>query len=82
PIEATGTDALAASARWLATVIGSPSKRFDPVMMDSGEPRLPLSGDPRKAIPFAGMPKSVFNAAFMIGVAGFALLLLGVLWAR
>jgi hypothetical protein len=82
PIEATGTDALAASARWLATVMGCPSKRFDPVMMDSSEPRLILSSDARKAISFTGMFKSVLNAAFMIGVAGFALLLLGVLWAR
>ena len=82
PIEATGTDALAASARWLAAVMGCPSKRFDPVMMDSSEPRLILSSDARKAISFVGIFKSVFNAAFMIGVAGFALLLLGVLWAR
>jgi hypothetical protein len=82
PIEATGTEALAASARWLATVMGCPSKRFDPVMMDSSEPRLLLSSDSHKAISFMGMFKSVFNAAFMIGVAGFALLLLGVLWAR
>jgi hypothetical protein len=82
PIEATGTDALAASARWLAAVMGCPSKRFDPVMMDSSEPRLILSNDARKAISFMGMFKSVFNAAFMIGVAGFALLFLGVLWAR
>ena len=82
PIEATGTEALAASARWLATVMGCPSKRFDPVMMDSSEPRLILSSDSRKAISFMGMFKSVFNAAFMIGVAGFALLLLGVLWVR
>lgn len=82
PIEATGTDALAANARWLANVMGCQDKRFDPVMMDSSEPRMALSGDPSKAILFGGILKSVLNAAFMIGIVGFALLLLGVLWAR
>jgi len=82
PIEAAGTEALAAHARWLANVMGCPNKRFDPVMMDSSEPRLPLQGDPSQALPFAHILKSIFIAAFMIGVIGFALLIMGALWSR